>query len=302
MAETDARRQAREMIPPQIGIRLHDTAPGTFEQRLAAAREQGFSCVHLALSKLEGQTSDAAALTPGYAMYLRRLCAKYDQDIPLLGCYLNLAHPDETVLKGITDRYIAHLRFAAALGCGMVGTETGAPNAAYRYDPVGCRSEEALDTFIRNLEPVVRAAERFGVLMAFEPVYKHIVWNPRRARQVLDSIASPNLRIIFDPVNLLHPDNLDRREEVIEEAIDLLGPDIAMIHLKDYRVQEDPGAEPSMPCMACGLGEMDYRRVLRFARESKPAIHMTLENTRPENAEAARKHILKIYAAQGAAM
>ena len=281
---------ARWEIPPQIGIRLHDTAPGTPEERLHAVRAQGFTCVHLALSKLPGLTAQSDALTPGYALYLKHMCDREQLDIPLLGCYLNLAHPDADELAKIQERYVAHLRFAAALGCGMVGTETGAPNAAYKYDPERSHSEEALEIFLRGLEPVVRAAERFGVLMAIEPVYKHIVWNPRVARRALDSIASPNLRIIFDPVNLLHPDNLERREEVIEEAIDLLGPDIAMIHLKDYRVE---GTE--MPCMACGLGEMDYRRVLRFAREKKPGIHMTMENTKPDNAEAARKFIERLY-------
>ena len=38
-----------------IGIRLHDTLPGTVRERLAYARKQGFSCAHLALSKaMEG--------------------------------------------------------------------------------------------------------------------------------------------------------------------------------------------------------------------------------------------------------
>ena len=284
-------------IPPQIGIRLHDTAPGTLEERLSAAKAQGFTCAHLALSKIPGLTAQSEALTPGYAAYLRHAFDRAQLDIAVLGNYLNLAHPDPDELAGIQERYVAHLRFAASLGCGMVGTETGAPNAAYKYDPVACRSQEALDAFLRGLEPVVRAAERFGVLMAIEPVYKHIVWNPRRARQVLDSIGSPNLRIIFDPVNLLHPDNLAQREEIIEEAIDLLGPDIAMIHLKDYRV-EGEGPSAKMPCMGCGLGEMDYRRVLRFAKERKPGIHMTLENTKPGDAEGARKYIEQLYLAQ----
>ena len=35
-----------------IGIRLHDTAPGTLKERLAFARKQGFSCAHVALSKV----------------------------------------------------------------------------------------------------------------------------------------------------------------------------------------------------------------------------------------------------------
>jgi sugar phosphate isomerase/epimerase len=75
--------------------------------------------------------------------------------------------------------------------------------------------------------------------MAIEPVYKHIVWNAARAREVLDRIGSPNLQIIFDPVNLLHPDNLDHRDEVIQETIEVLGPDICMLHLKDYVTADD---------------------------------------------------------------
>lgn len=34
-----------------IGIRLHDTAPGSLEERLGFAAAQGFTCEHLALSK-----------------------------------------------------------------------------------------------------------------------------------------------------------------------------------------------------------------------------------------------------------
>ena len=37
----------------------------------------------------------------------------------------------------------AHIRFASLLGCGMVGTETGAPNAEYKFCPE-CRSDAAL--------------------------------------------------------------------------------------------------------------------------------------------------------------
>ena len=171
-----------------------------------------------------------------------------------------------------------------------MGTETGAPNAAYAYDKEANHSDRALEILIKNLSDVVRDAERFGVILAIEPVYKHIVYDPKRARQVLDAVASPNLQIIFDPVNLLDPDNLDRRDEVIDSAIELLGPDIAMIHLKDY-VREDG----KMKAVGCGLGEMDYTRILKFAKERKPYIHATLENTKPDNAAFCRDHILNRY-------
>lgn len=270
----------------QLGLRLHDARKLPLSESLRDVKAQGFSCVHLALSKIEGQTSDIDALTPGYAMYLRHEFEKAGLDIAVLGNYLNLAHPDKDKLKEIQRKYMAHLRFASLLGCSVVGTETGAPNPTYSYDKESCHSNEALEVFIENVKPVVEYAEKCGVILAIEPVYKHIVYNPERAREVLDRIASPNLQIIFDPVNLLHPDNLDRRDEVINEAIELLGPDISIIHLKDYVLE---GGQ--MNCLGCGLGEMDYERIVEFAASKKPYIQATLENTKPENAVSCREYI-----------
>ena len=277
----------------QIGLRLHDSAAAPLPERLRTIRSQGFSCVHIALSKTEGCTAAAEALTPGYAMWLKRIFAEAGLDIAVLGNYLNLAHPDPLKYMEIREKYLAHIRFASILGCGMVGTETGAPNERYAYDKESCHSDEALKLFIDRVRPVVRYAEQMGVILAIEPVYKHIVCDPRRARTVLDTIGSPNLQIIFDPVNLLHGDNLADRDSVIGEAIELLGPDIAMIHLKDYVPKEDGSGE--LAACACGTGQMDYRAVLAFAREKKPYIHATLENTVPENAVAAREFIERLY-------
>jgi sugar phosphate isomerase/epimerase len=222
-------------------------------------------------------------------MYLKHAFADAGLDIAVLGNYLNLATPDADALKKNQEKYTAHLRFASMLGVGVVGTETGNPNTGYTYDPQKSHSDEALETFITNLRPVVRDAERFGVILAIEPVWRHIVYCPKRARTVLDEINSPNLQIIFDPVNLLDEANIDRREEVLEEAMTLLEKEIAVIHLKDYK--KETGVRT---CMAAGLGDMDYRPVLKFAKEKKTFIQATLENTKPENAAAAREYLRKL--------
>ncbi len=273
----------------QIGIRFHDTKELPFEERLQEVKKQGFSCIHLALSKVPGLTADPNALTPSYAMYIKNALQKAELDMAVLGCYLNLAHPNQEKLSEIQNKYYAHLRFASILGCGMVGTETGAPNESYSYDKEACHSDEALKTLITNLRPVVECAEKLGVLMAIEPVYRHIVYDGKRARQVLDEIASPNLKIIFDPVNLIWTDNYDRRQEVIDEAIDILGDDIAMIHLKDCVLDGD-----SVKSVGCGFGEMNYDSVVKFALEKKPFIHATLENTKPDTAVYSREVIEKV--------
>ena len=272
----------------QLGIRLHDVAGATLEEKLANAKAQGFACGHVALSKVISQYSVAdSALTPGLAMYIKKQFSKYDLDIAVLGNYLNLANPDPQKLAAIQKRYMTHIRFAALLGCGVVGTETGAPNVEYRYEPA-CRSEEALDTFITNLKPVVRYAENMGVIIAIEPVIRHIVYNPKRARQVLDAIASPNLQIILDPVNLLDERNAADHRRIIQEAIELLGEDVAVVHLKDFKVQDG-----KLLSMGAGMGEMDYTGLMQFIKKEKPYIHATLEDTKPDNAVAARLFIQK---------
>ena len=236
----------------------------------------------------EFPTTDEA-LTPGLAMYIKNVFAKNHVDIAVLGCYLNLANPNPEKLAQITHRYMAHLRFASWLGCGVVGTETGAPNETYTYVPE-CHGEEALQTFITNLRPVVKYAEQMGVVMAIEPVWKHIVCNPKRARRVLDEIGSPNLQIILDPVNLLDICNYKDQVAIVDEAIDVLGPDVAMVHLKDFVVEDD-----KLVSVGAGLGQMDYTSVIKFMKERKPFIHATLENTTPENNIQVRDFIQKLY-------
>ncbi len=274
----------------QLGIRLHDLKKAPLEQRLETAAKQGFACGHLALSKVISEYSAAdSALTPGFACYLRRMFQKAQIDIAVLGCYLNLADPNEKSLAKNKARYLANIRFASLLGAGVVGTETGAVNEAYQYEERN-HSDEALGIFIDNLKPVVEYAEKMGVIFAIEPVFKHIVYSPQRARQVLEAVGSPNLQIIFDPVNLLGISNYQDRERIIHEALGLLGRDIAVVHIKDFQVIGD-----ELVSSAAGTGEMDYREIIRFIKAEKPYIHVTLENTVPKNAAAAREYIQQLY-------
>lgn len=280
----------------QLGIRLHDvnTAASleekTMEARAEKAKQEGFSCVHLAYQKvISGVSFDAAALNEGLACYTKRVFQEQKLDIAVLGCYLNLAHPDPAELAKIKSRYFGHLRVAALAGCSVVGTETGAPNPQYKLD-ANTHSREALDTFIRNLAEVVERAEHWGVSMAIEPVWNHIVYNADRAVEVLKAIQSPNLRIILDPVNLLCMENADNREAIFQDAFEKLCDHIAVVHLKDF-VRRDG----KLVSVAAGTGEMNYENILRFVKARKPFIQATLENTTNENAVQSRELIERVY-------
>ena len=275
----------------RIGIRAHDVAYAPLDELIPNIHKQGFHCMHIALTKsIKEFKPGVETMTPGLAMYIKELCAENKVDVAVLGCYLNLCNPNPEKHKEIVEKYKAHIRFASILGCGVVGTETGAVNEEYKYEPAN-HSDEALQCFIDNLRPIVKYAEQFGVIVAIVPVWKHIVNTVERARKVLDAIDSPNLQIIFDPVNLIYVGNIDKQDEIIEKAFDLLLKDIAVVHCKDYVVEGD-----ELKSIAAGTGGLNYPLLLKKIKEYKPYVHCTLENTVPENAVATREFMEKLYA------
>lgn len=274
----------------QIGIRAHDCAKLPFEELVKNISDQGFFCTQLALKKAISEFPvDRGAMTPGMALYMKRIFNKYQVDVGVLGCYLNLANPDSMQLEEITETYKAHIRFASLLGCGVVGTETGAVNTAYTFEPAN-HSEEALDIFVKNLRPVVDYAEKLGVIFGIEPVYSHIVNDVYRAREVLDRIQSPNLQIIFDPVNVLSPDNHLKQDEIVNEAFRLFGNEIAVIHAKDFLIEED-----RIISVPAGTGGFHYDVLMKQVKEHKPFIHVLLEDTKPDNAAASKEFVENHY-------
>ncbi|MCH5288203.1 MAG: sugar phosphate isomerase/epimerase [Christensenellaceae bacterium] len=272
-----------------IGIRLHDTLPGTLAERLTYAREQGFSCAHLALSKaVSGFSMDDAPrlLNEELAASVRGDFAAQGMECVVLGCYLNLADPDPERRKRTQEIYRAHLRFSRMMGARVVGTETPA-NKESRFDQPAPESEEAFRLFMDGLKPVVRFAEEEGAILAVEPVATHIVSTPERAERMLNELPSDNLQIILDAVNLLSPENEGRAQEVIGEAIRRWGDRVRVLHMKDYNL-----ISGKVKSGACGTGKLRYESLLTLAKERD--LPMTLEDTIPDNAEQARLHLENI--------
>lgn len=272
-----------------IGIRLHDTLPGTLAERLGYAKRQGFTCAHLAMSKaVPGFAMNDAPrlLTEELAASVREDFAGQGVECAVLGCYLSLATPDAEERRRVQDIYRAHLRFSRMMGAAVVGTETPAGKGASFPEPAW-RSEEAFRLFIESVRPVARWAEEEDAILAIEPVSSHIVSTPERAERMLDALNSDHVQIILDAVNLLSSENEERAQEVIGDAIRRLGDRVRVLHMKDYTVL--PG---ELKACACGTGRMRYESLLRLARAR--SLPMTLENTTPDNAEQARLHLESI--------
>jgi sugar phosphate isomerase/epimerase len=105
------------------------------------------------------------------------------------------------------------------------------------------------DSFVRN-----RAGRRI------ETEVSNVVDSAQRARQLLDELRSPYLKIIMDGANLFHKGELPRMREILDEAFDLLGGEIVLAHAKDLSRDGAAGHE------AAGTGKLDYDRYITLLR------------------------------------
>lgn len=275
----------------RIGIRAHDMERAPIEELVQNISKKGFYCTQLALPKaIDTFNVSPEAMTPGMALYLKEIFLKNNVDVAVLGCYHNLANPNDAERKQTIEVYKTHIRFAGLLGCGMVGTETGAVNREYATE-IANFTDEALDVFIENLKIVVEYAEKMGVIFGIEPVCRHIVNNLERANKVLNAVNSPNLQIIFDPVNLMNVDNYQTQDDIIEGAFQLFNKDIAAIHAKDFTIQGNKLVEG--PINKNGMFHSEL--LMKLVKTHKPFIHVLLENTEPSNAIEAREYLESLY-------
>ena len=122
----------------------------------------------------------------------------------------------------------------------------------------------------------MREAEKFGVFVCIEGVERYVISSPRRLKRLIDEVDSPNLQVIFDPVNLLCAKNHLAQDEVTEEALALLGERICIVHAKDFTITDGKFQEHP-----AGRGALHYPRIMRWIKEHKPWVNVLLENTTP---------------------
>lgn len=274
----------------RLGFRCHDMIHNNLEELGKKIQEKNFKSVHLALKKVKtGFDISETHITPGMAETIRDVFNKHNLSISILGCYINLATPDEDELNKSLDKFKEYLRFARDFGCSVVGTETGALNKEYVYSPKN-HTEEAYNRTLESVKLLVKEAEKFGVIVAIEGVAKHVINTPEKMKHILDEIDSNNLQVIFDPVNFIDENNYDKQDDLIKKSFELFGDRIIAVHVKDFIYQDN-----RIELAAIGRGQLNYKLLLSLIKENNPYIDILLESTKPENLNESVSYINEIY-------
>ena len=116
--------------------------------------------------------------------------------------------------------------------------------------------DPARKPFLDTLAQVADLAQRAGVIVAFETGQE----SSRLLRATLDELKCPNLKVNFDPANMLLYDKDDP-----VAAIELLAPDIRSVHMKDANRPTTPGTWGSE--VPLGQGQTNTRLVVQTLKK-----------------------------------
>ena len=237
-------------------------ARSSFEEVLDAAAGHGLEALQLNLESL-GLPPMPDRLEADLCRRVRDEAAARGLTLDAVSGTFNIIHPDLEE-RGRNFRSLRELAAACALmGAPRITFSTGTRNAGYMWGSHPDNgSPAAWADMLEAMSEAVEIAAAHGVPLVFEPEVSNVVDSAQKARRLLDHFESPFLKVVIDGANLFQAGELPRMGEVLDEAFDLLAPDIELAHAKDLVRDGEAGH------VAAGTGLLDYERYLRRLREA----------------------------------
>lgn len=217
-----------------VGARLHDYGKGTPDELFARVSADGFAAVQLAYKKCVPTVKSYADITEALVNDTVAAEKAHNIQVAVLGTYVELAINDARRLQNVAD-FKSQLAVCKALGAGCIGTET----TKMCDQPAGTTREEAQELLCRSLAEILPVAEELGVTVGVEPVTYHSMNSAAATRHILDTMRSPNLKVIFDLSNLVDADNVNAQDRIWNDIGELVGDKIVAVHFKGQAFNPD---------------------------------------------------------------
>ena len=245
----------------KLGIRAHDLGRFHAKELAYHITKNGFEGAQLVFKKALIDI-DLASIKDAFN----------PPEIMMLGAYFNPVHPDKTIVEAGVLNFKKHLQYAKDLKVPYVGSETGSlMGSPWGYVKEN-HSDKPLVEVIKIFKDLTDEAERLGVKIAIEGAYAHVAYAPHRIRQILDEIASQNLKVTIDLFNFLSIDNYQERIMIFEECLRLFPSDIVIFHLKDFIIENH-----QLKQVGLGQGLMDYKTIINRIKREQPNAYLIFE-------------------------
>ena len=224
----------------ELGMILGELRRESIEELFRAVRAYGFTQVQFGYASVYG-TDLPERLEPTSVREIGARARASGIEIVAVSGTFNMIHPDVLVRECGLRKLEVIAEACQHLGCDFVTLCTGTrnPESMWRWHPDN-QTPAAWDDLLGSMQAALEIAERHGLFLGVECEASNVVNTPERARLLLDTFASPRLKIIMDVANLFQRG--EAREEnvrpIMDKAFALLGADIRLAHGKDLKAGE----------------------------------------------------------------
>lgn len=260
----------------EFGCRAHDlTRAHTPDELGRACEEQGVRYVQLALAKsFPRMASGAGEISPGMGAHVRRALAAHGVEVAVIGCYFNMIDADLGAREQGIRKFEAYLSCARSFGCGIVASETGSVDPAFRYTEENF-TDEAFGEAAGVIGRLVAHAERVGAVVGIEPGVNHPFHDVETCARLVEAVGgSPALGFILDPTALITAELAPAQLDVTRAMLAAFPERIVATHLVDFRVEDGAIARCDL-----GEGQLDVDAVLGAVEAAKPCGYVLTEFT-----------------------
>jgi sugar phosphate isomerase/epimerase len=236
----------------RIGIFTKVFERTTLAERLEAVRAHGLDCVQFDLS-CAGAAPMPDRIDPALCDQIREAFSTQGITMSAVNGTFNMIHPDLNARREGLRRLRELALACEPLGTSIITLCTGTrdPYSMWRRHPDN-DAPDAWDDLLHAMEEALTLTEETRVTLAFEPEVSNVVDSARKARLLLDTLRSPRLKVVMDGANIFHAGELPHMRAILDEAFDLLGPEIVIAHAKDLSHDGEAGN------LAAGTGLLDY--------------------------------------------
>lgn len=277
-------------LAPRLGIFARTFRRDTPAEVAAAVARAGYPLVHWNFAAI-GRSTLAAEVDDVQVHQVREAFDAAGARIPSVSGTFNVVHPDADLRAAQTHQAVRLIGLVPALGADVVTLCTGTrdPENMWRAHPRNT-DPSAWSDLRRTLDPLLEAAREAGVRLGVEPELANVVRDaPAAARLLTELGADAPIGIVLDPANLLTSETIARQDEILGEAIDLLGDRVVGTQAKDV---VDSGYS------AAGAGLMNYRGV--FAQLARIApVPVIVQDASEDDAARVRLDLLRWFADAG---
>ena len=246
----------------QIGIMAGTFVRPTLEETLDAVASHGIHCVQFSFT-CAGLPDMPEQIDTELCDRIREEMAARDIAMAAISGMYNMIHPDVQERQNGLRRLRELAPVCHRLGTSVITLCTGTrdPRSMWRRHPDN-DLPAAWDDLVTEMRKALEIAAENDVVLAFEPEVSNVIDSAAKGRRLLDQMQSPHLKVIMDPANIFHKGELPRMREIIDEAFELLGEDIAIGHAKDL---DRDGAAGHI---AAGKGLLDYRQYISLLNKA----------------------------------